>query len=120
MSAQSPDTGTTPYVCPTCSAPLVAEETPKGADWMTLFCPECKTSHKWRGSRIGVGMRVFFIVFVAADWIFMAVDAHWRNDSFRQLLALVGVAVIAWAIVGLVQMARTAARWKRSSSLGAQ
>ena len=120
MSTQPTDTPTTPYVCPTCSAPLVAEETLKGADWMMLFCPECKTSHKWRGSRIGVGIRVFFIVLWTADWVLMVVDAHWRNDSFRQILALIGAAIIVWAIVGLVQMARTAAKWKRSSSSGAR
>jgi hypothetical protein len=112
MSAQSTGTGMTPYVCPTCSGPLVVDEARNGGDWMMLFCPECETSFKWRGSRIGVGMRVFVILLFTANCILMAVDAGWRDDSFRQLLAVGGLAIIVWAVVGLVQMARTAARWK--------
>jgi hypothetical protein len=111
MSAQSPHTGTALH-CPTCSGPLVAEEAHKGADWMMLSCPECRTSYKWRGTLFGVGIRVFAIVLFAADWVLMAVDAGWRNDSFRQFLAVGGLVIVAWAIVGLIQMARTAARWK--------
>ncbi|MDO8915812.1 MAG: hypothetical protein Q7W16_07010 [Coriobacteriia bacterium] len=117
MSAQSVDTPNTPYTCPTCAAPLV-EETLKGADWMTLVCPECKTSHRWRGSRMGIGIRVFFIGLWTADWVLMAVDEGWRSDPVRQFLAVAGLAIIAWAIVGLVQMALTSAKWKRSLPQG--
>lgn len=105
---------TTPYVCPACSRGLDAGEAQKGADWLMLLCPGCGASYRWRGSRIGIGMRVFALVLVTADWILMVVDPGWRNDAFRQFLAVAGLGFAVWAIVGLVRMMGTAARWRRS------
>jgi len=113
MTTRPSSTEATRYVCPTCSGPLFAE---KGSDWMTLACPTCKKSYKWRGSPAGIVIRVVFILIFVGDWILMFVDAHWRASSFRQILAVVALVAAVWLIVGLIQMWRTSAKWKRQAA----